>query len=55
MDSYCEMDEWFTHVQEAYAKHPCVQSTRLQGLAVGHIEPYPRGCIRLQGEPMCTS
>jgi len=45
------MDEWFTHVQEAYAKHPCVQSTRLQGLAVGHIEPYGCTRIRARGPP----
>jgi hypothetical protein len=32
----------------AYPKHPCTQSFRSHGLAVGHIQRYPR----IQGKEM---
>lgn len=32
-----------------YPKHPCTQSFRSHGLAVGHIQRYRCGLIRFQG------
>ena len=35
----------------AYPKHPCTQSFRSHGLAVGHIQRYPRNRIHTQEAP----
>jgi hypothetical protein len=35
-----------------YANHPCVQSTRLQGLAFRPISPYPIQRIRCKRGPL---
>jgi len=32
---------------------PCVQCFCSYGLAAGHIDAYPCGCGRAQGEPLC--
>jgi hypothetical protein len=37
-----------------HAKHPCVQSTDLRGLAVGAIRRYRCGLMRLQEAPLYT-
>lgn len=38
----------------AHAKNPLMQKVGVQGLAVGHIQRYPFGCIRLQPVPLYT-
>jgi hypothetical protein len=38
----------FTRV---YAKHPCTQSFRSQGLAVGRVRPYPLLTHSIRGGP----
>jgi hypothetical protein len=39
----------------APAKNPLMQKVGVQGLAMGHIQRYPRGCVCSQGGPSYTS